>query len=44
MSPNFAVRWFEIDPTYHVMRMFAALGIIEMSGAQVGRFAVGATE
>jgi stearoyl-CoA desaturase (delta-9 desaturase) len=37
MSPNFAVRWFEIDPTYLVMRVFALLGIIDMSGAQVPR-------
>ena len=29
-SPNFAVRWFEIDPCYQVMRFFAALGIIEL--------------
>jgi stearoyl-CoA desaturase (Delta-9 desaturase) len=33
MSPNFAVRWFEIDPSYQVMRVFAALGIIDMTGA-----------
>jgi stearoyl-CoA desaturase (delta-9 desaturase) len=38
MSPNFAVRWFELDPTYHVMRAFAWLGIIDLAGAQVGRF------
>jgi stearoyl-CoA desaturase (delta-9 desaturase) len=37
MSPNFAVRWFELDPTYQVMRVFAWLGIIDMSGAQVPR-------
>jgi stearoyl-CoA desaturase (Delta-9 desaturase) len=30
MSPNFAARWFEIDPTYQVMRVFNALGIIDM--------------
>lgn len=30
MRPNFGVRWFEIDPTYHVMRLFAWLGIIAM--------------
>ncbi|MGD0674628.1 MAG: acyl-CoA desaturase [Polyangiaceae bacterium] len=38
MSPNFAVRWFEIDPAYHVVRLFAALGIIDMAGAQVAHF------
>ena len=37
MSPNFAVRWFEIDPTYLVMRVFSLLRIIDMSGAQLGR-------
>jgi stearoyl-CoA desaturase (delta-9 desaturase) len=34
MSPNFAVRWFEIDPTYQVMRVLALFGIIDMKGAQ----------
>lgn len=32
-SPNFATRWFEIDPTYHVMRVMQALGIIRMRAA-----------
>ncbi len=30
MSPNFASRWFELDPTYQVMRLFAWLGIIDL--------------
>jgi stearoyl-CoA desaturase (delta-9 desaturase) len=30
MSPNFAARWFEIDPTYSAIRIFAALGIIQI--------------
>ena len=30
MSPNFAARWFEIDPTYQVMQVLNALGIIEL--------------
>jgi len=29
MSPKFAVRWFELDPTYQVMRVMAWLGIID---------------
>ena len=29
MSPNFAARWFELDPSYQVMRVFAWLGIID---------------
>jgi stearoyl-CoA desaturase (Delta-9 desaturase) len=34
MSPNFAVRWFEIDPTYQVMKVLSAVGVIDMAGAQ----------
>jgi stearoyl-CoA desaturase (Delta-9 desaturase) len=34
MSPNFAARWFEVDPAYQGMRVLAALGIINMDGAQ----------
>jgi len=30
MSPDLACRWFEIDPTYPVLRFFAALGIIRI--------------
>jgi stearoyl-CoA desaturase (delta-9 desaturase) len=37
MSPNFAARWFELDPTYQVMRVFNFLGIIDMTGAQAMR-------
>jgi len=29
MSPNFAARWFELDPTYQVMKVMAWLGIID---------------
>jgi stearoyl-CoA desaturase (delta-9 desaturase) len=38
MSPNFAARRFELDPTYWVMRLLAAVGIIELVGGQVARF------
>ena len=34
MSPKFAARWFEVDPTYVVMKGLDALGIIDMTGAQ----------
>jgi stearoyl-CoA desaturase (delta-9 desaturase) len=43
MSPNFAVRWFEIDPTYQIMRVLAAVGIIDLGAPQVPR-APGARE
>jgi hypothetical protein len=38
MSPNFAARWFEVDTTYYVMRVLAALRIIDMAGAQQIRY------
>jgi len=31
MSPNFAARWFEIDPTYPIIRLLAWAGVIELS-------------
>jgi stearoyl-CoA desaturase (delta-9 desaturase) len=37
MSPNFAVRRFEVDPAYLAMRVFHALGVIDMTGAQMAR-------
>jgi stearoyl-CoA desaturase (delta-9 desaturase) len=37
-SPNFAVRWFEIDPAYQIMKVFAFLGIIDMSKSQQARW------
>lgn len=38
MSPNFAVRWFEIDPAYQVMRALAWAGIIDFGeNVQVAR-------
>lgn len=33
--PNFAVRWFEIDPAYPFIVLFSKLGIIRMRGAAV---------
>jgi stearoyl-CoA desaturase (delta-9 desaturase) len=38
MSPNFATRWFEVDPTYVVMKGLNALHLIDMTGAQVMRW------
>jgi stearoyl-CoA desaturase (delta-9 desaturase) len=44
-SPNFAVRAFEIDPSYQIMRVFGALGLIDMSRSQRARWEPrGATE
>ena len=40
MSPNFAARRFELDPTYPVIRVLAALRIIQLKGAQRMRFPV----
>jgi stearoyl-CoA desaturase (Delta-9 desaturase) len=36
--PNFAVRKFEVDPTYVGIRLFAALGLIDISKAQKARY------
>lgn len=38
-SPNFAVRWFEIDPTYQFVRVLGWLGIVDLTGAQMARWA-----
>lgn len=38
MSPNFAARRWEIDPTYTVIRVFAFLGIIKLKGNQRMRY------
>jgi stearoyl-CoA desaturase (Delta-9 desaturase) len=38
MSPRFSARWFEVDPAYQVMRVLAALRIIDMTGAQTMRW------
>lgn len=38
MSPNFAARRFEVDPAYIFIRIFAALGIIELSTKQRMRY------
>jgi stearoyl-CoA desaturase (Delta-9 desaturase) len=38
-SPNFAVRWFEIDPTWAVIRVFNFLGLIDLGKRpQMGRY------
>jgi stearoyl-CoA desaturase (delta-9 desaturase) len=38
MSPNFAARWFEIDPSYQLMKVLHWLGAIDMSNSQVMRW------
>jgi stearoyl-CoA desaturase (delta-9 desaturase) len=42
-SPNFAVRVFEIDPAYQIMRVLNAVGIIDMSRSQKSRWEPAAT-
>jgi len=38
MAPDFAARWFEVDPTYQVMRLLHGVRIIDMTGAQKPRW------
>lgn len=38
MAPNFAARRFEIDPTYAVIRLLAALGVIQLASEQKMRY------
>jgi stearoyl-CoA desaturase (delta-9 desaturase) len=40
-SPNFAVRWFEIDPAYQVIRVLGWLRIIDTSASQRAHWARG---
>jgi stearoyl-CoA desaturase (delta-9 desaturase) len=44
MSPNFAARRFEVDPTYFVIRALSALRIIELKGGQRMRYPLETTE
>jgi len=34
MSPNFAARWFEIDPSWQVMKLLAWAGVISIASPQ----------
>jgi stearoyl-CoA desaturase (delta-9 desaturase) len=38
MSPNFAARRFEVDPSYTVIRLLAALGIVKNLSTQRARY------
>jgi stearoyl-CoA desaturase (delta-9 desaturase) len=44
MSPNFAARWFEIDPAYVIIKVLAWTRIIDMSRSQVMRYKPAARE
>jgi stearoyl-CoA desaturase (delta-9 desaturase) len=44
MSPNFAARWFEIDPTYFAIRVLSALKIIQLKGGPRARYPMDAAE
>ena len=38
-APNFAARWFEVDPTWWAIKLFAALGIVKLpEHVQVARY------
>jgi stearoyl-CoA desaturase (delta-9 desaturase) len=38
MSPNFAARWFELDPAYPIIRLLDAVGIITITSPQKMRY------
>jgi stearoyl-CoA desaturase (delta-9 desaturase) len=38
MSPNFAARWFEIDPAYQAIRVMAWVGILDLGKPQQMRY------
>ncbi len=37
-SPNFAARWFEIDPAYVALRVLATIRIVDLTGSQQMRW------
>jgi stearoyl-CoA desaturase (delta-9 desaturase) len=38
MSPNFAARWFEIDPTYTIIKALDRIGVIKLATTQRMRY------
>ena len=38
MSPNFAVRAFELDPTFQIIKVLVKLGVVDITGSQVTRW------
>jgi stearoyl-CoA desaturase (delta-9 desaturase) len=38
MSPRFAARWFEVDPTYYVIVVLDAVGVIKIATDQRARY------
>lgn len=44
MNPNFAARWYEIDPTYPIVKILAAFGVIQLLDPEVTDAATPADE
>ncbi len=44
MSPRFAARWFEVDPTYPVILLLAKLGILQNLSPQRARYPLARAE